>query len=248
MGNDSILLQYKCKKGETVRYRTTVDSHQDVKEKGQSMEISSKVEMVMAQTCTDIAADGTMSIDVLIEEGYILRNGERQELPNKGQKIAMKMKKSGDITSTSTPVDFSQPSFPEEPKAKKDRWNSESLINIPNRNEPVKLDYKYILWDTVKADGYDCAEIKVSCPETAIELQEGVTQTISATGATYFAYKEGLLVKSEVETKTDIESPKDDAAINTRIRVKVVMEGKPQVGAAESAPAASLSGDFNIAG
>ena len=66
----------------------------------------------------------------------------------------------------------------------------------------MTLTYHYSLWDFRRVGGYKYAEINVSCPETAIPLQDKVEQKISAKGTTFFAYKEGRLVRSEVETNS----------------------------------------------
>ncbi len=221
MSTDGILLEYKGKKNDVIKYKTIVDSNQILQEKDKKQEISSKIEILMSQTIMEVDGDGNLTVDVVIEDGKVTRGGESSPLPNAGQKITMKMKKTGEVTYTSVPIDFSQPSFPEGLKKKKDRWDSISTINVQERQEPIKLNYKYILWDIIKQGKYDCAEIKVSCPETSVELQEGVMQTISATGSTYFAHTEGFLLKSEVETQTVITVPKEEVVINTRIRVNV---------------------------
>lgn len=219
MAGENISLEYKMKKGEEIRYKTTVVSEQSIKEGDNKAEMKSHLEMVMLQKATDIAADGTMTIDVIIESGSLKRDGETEPLPNIGEKISMQMKKNGDIVKTNVDLPFSQPPFPSKPIKKKDTWTGESKVNIPGRPDPVTLNYNYILWDFTKTEGHDCAEIKVSCPECKIALAEGVEQVLSATGTTFFAYKDGMLVKSEVETKTDITAP--DAEVKTHIKVKV---------------------------
>lgn len=218
---DSIYLEYKGKKGDVTRYTTTIDTKQTLTEKGKTTESATKIQVVMSQTITDVAPDGILTVDVSIDSGKVTNGTQSYPLPNTGQKITMKMKKTGDIIYTSTPVDFSQPSFPEGPKQKKDRWTSVSKINVQGRPEPVELNYKYILWDIGKMNGMDYAEIKVSCPETATELQPGMTQKISATGSTLFEHRKGFLLKSEVETKTIVEVPENDVLVSTRVGVKV---------------------------
>ncbi|MDQ7822887.1 MAG: hypothetical protein RDV48_08850 [Candidatus Eremiobacteraeota bacterium] len=240
---EAIQLEYKMKKGEEIRYKTTVDSEQTIKEGDQKQEMVSHLEMVMLQKCSDVAADGTMTVDVVIESGTLKREGAEEPIPNVGQVISMKMKKNGEISQTSVQMDFTQPAFPTKKIAKKEKWTADSKVNIPGRPEPIKLDYNYILWDFVKKEGHETVEIKVSCPDTKIELQEGVEQVLSATGTTYFAHKEGMLIMSEVETKTDISAPKENAAINTHIRVRVELVDAKK-GSGVSAGAAD---DFQIA-
>ncbi|MBM3465743.1 MAG: hypothetical protein FJX76_26935 [Armatimonadetes bacterium] len=87
----------------------------------------------------------------------------------------------------------------------------------------VTLRYHYSLWDFTRVQGYECAEIRVSCPESTIPLQDKVEQRISATGTTYFAYKEGRLVRSEVETDSSISAP--DVSIKNHIKVRVELQG-----------------------
>jgi hypothetical protein len=196
--------------------------------------------MVMMQKCNEVTGDGTLGVDVIIESGFLESEGQKEELPDKGKTISMKMKKNGEIVSTNVDLPFSQPPFPGKEIKKKEKWTGESKVQIPTEPQPktVTLTYNYILWDFTKVDGHDCVEIKVSCPECTIELGKDdqgkeITQVLSATGTTYFAYKEGMLIKSEVETKTDITAT--NAAVKTHIKVKVdlVEQKKAAAGATE---------------
>lgn len=240
--SDTINLEYKMKKGEEIRYKTIVDSDQSIKENDVKQDMKSHLEMVMLQKCNDLAADGSMNIDVIIESGSLKRDGQEEPLPNVGQVINMTMKKNGEIVKTSVDMPFTQPPFPSKSIKKKDTWQEKSTVNIPGRAEPITLNYNYILWDFTKAEGYECAEIKVSCPENRVTLQEGVEQVLSATGTTYFSHKEGMLVKSEVETKTDITAP-NNAAVKTHIKVRVELVDKKSSGSGVS----SAQDDFQIA-
>ena len=218
---DSIYLEYKPKKGDLLTYGNMIENQQSIIEKGQTKENISKIQFVMTQETKDVDSTGIATIDITIKSGVVISGEKSVPLPNIGQKITMKMKKNGEIVYTSVPVDFSQPSFPEGLKQKKDRWTSVSKINIQGKKEPLELNYRYILWDILKYKGMDVAEIKVSCPETVSEIQEGVNQKISATGSTLFDHLKGRLVKSEVETNTTVEVPKSDLIVKTRVSVKL---------------------------
>jgi len=220
----AIKLEYKMKKGETLTYKTTVHSEQEIKTEDQSGSTSSDVEMKMVQKCTDVAPDGTMTVDVTIQSGKLKRDGEEEELPNVGQTITLKMKKSGEIVHTSIDLPFEQPAFPTKSVKKGDSWVGESKISIPGKTDRVTLEYNYSLWNFNKVMGYDCAEIKVACPETKIPIQEGIEQTLTANGTTHFAHKQGRLVKSEVETKTKITA--QDGEVSTYIKVLVELVDK----------------------
>lgn len=232
----AVMLEYKMKKGETLTYKTTVHSEQEIKTDEQAGSTSSDVEMKMVQKCTDVGPDGTMTVDVTIQSGSIKREGEEEELPNVGQTITLKMKKNGEIVHTSVDLPFEQPAFPTKPVKKGDSWVGESKISIPGKPDMVSLDYNYSLWDFTKILGYDTAEIKVACKETKIPIQEGIDQTLSAEGTTYFAHKEGRLVKSEVATKTVITA--QDGSVDTKIRVTVELEDtkKPSMGMGLGSP------------
>ena len=218
---DSIYLEYKSKKGDLLTYGSMIENRQSVIEKGQTKTNISKIQFVMTQETTDVDSSGIATVDIVIKSGVVISGEQSVPLPNTGQKITMKMKKTGEIIYTSVPVDFSQPSFPEGLKKKKDIWTSVSKINIKGKPEPLELNYRYILWDISKYKGMDSAEIKVSCPETTAEIQEGVNQKISATGSTLFDYLKGRLIKSEVETNTTVEVPQSDLVVKTRVSVKL---------------------------
>ena len=225
MVGESVVLEYKMKKGEELTYESKVNSKQSVKEKDKDATSQvSAITMVMVQTAKAINPDGSIDVDVLIKEGKSKVGNEEAEIPNVGQLISMRMLKTGQITQSSVDIPFSQPPFPEKSMKKGDSWTGESKINIPTKPEPVSLFYNYSINDFKKVDGYECVEIKVSCPETKITLDTGVEQTISATGATYFAYKEGRLVKSEVETKTHISA--EEIKVDNLIKVVVELKGE----------------------
>ncbi len=227
---EAVKLEYKMKKGEALTYKTTVRSEQEIKTEDQSGSTSSDVEMKMVQKCTDVDAEGTMTVDVTIQSGKVVREGEEQELPNIGQTITLKMKKNGEIVHTSVDLPFEQPAFPTGSVKKGDTWVGKSKISIPGKTEMVGLDYNYSLWGFQKINNFECSEIKVTCPETKIPIQEGIDQVLSATGTTYFAHKEGRLVKSEVSTTTLITA--QDGSVDTKIKVVVELEDKkaPSVG------------------
>ena len=62
----------------------------------------------------------------------------------------------------------------------------------------------------------------MSCPETRFDLQESIQQSITATGITYFAHKQGRLIRSQVSTKTEITAP--GTTVGTKIKVVVELQ------------------------
>lgn len=252
---ETISLEYKMKQGETLRYKTTVQSVQTLQEGSQSATGTSLMEMVMVQKATDVSGEGTMGVDVTIETVNLKRDGEAVQFePGQdpsGKTVSMKMKKNGEVIQTSMDLPFSQPPFPSRPIRKGETWTGDSKIPVPVTNDKgevqghreVSLKYHYSLWDFVRMQGYDCAEIRVSCPESTIPLQDKVEQRISATGTTYFAYKEGRLVRSEVQTDSQISAA--EVSIKNQIHVRVELqdaEGASGQGPAPSGPSFTPGG------
>jgi hypothetical protein len=226
MLEEAVKLEYKMKKEDLLVYKTTVHSIQEIKSEEQSGKTYSDVEMKMAQKCSNIDKDGILTVDMTIQSGKLLRDGESANLPNIGQTITLKMKNNGEIVHASVDLPFEQPAFPDKKVKKGETWTGQSKISIPGKSEMATLNYNYLLWDFKKVQGYECSEIKVSCPETRIPLGEGIEQVLTANGTTYFAHNDGRLVKSEVNTDTKITA--QDGTVFTEIRVIVELEEKRQ--------------------
>lgn len=261
VSGDAITLEYKMQPGETLQYRTVVQSEQTLQEGSQTASGSSVMEMVMGQKATEVSPDGTMGVDVTIQSVSLKRDNEAVPFePGQdptGKTVSMKMKKSGEVIQTNMELPFSQPPFPTRAIKKGETWTGDSQIPVPitdaegqvTGHRQVTLRYHYSLWDFTRKQGYDCAEIRVSCPESTIPLQDKVEQRISATGTTYFAFKEGRLVCSEVETDSQIAA--QDVSIKNHIKVRVELEnagGSAAPPAPTFAPGVSLGGgdDFII--
>jgi len=229
MAGEAVMLEYKMQKGEELEYRSTVHSEQTITEGNETASQMSDLTMLMVQEAKEINPDGSMQVEVTIKEGKGRIGNEEVELPNVGQTIAMRMLKNGEITHSSVDMPFSQPPFPGKPVKKGDIWTEQSKVRIPDRPQPIILTYEYTLSGFKEVDGYDCAEILVKCKDSKVKLDEGVEQTISARGTTYFAHKQGRLVRSQVETVTSIT--KDDIKVDNKIKVVVELtKAKSAVG------------------
>ena len=226
MVGEAVNLEYKMAKGEVLIYRSIVHSDQAVKEEETTTTQSSDLLMNMDQEAKEVRADGLMDVEVTITGGKTKVGAEETELPNAGQVILMTMKKNGEIIKSSVEIPFSQPPFPSKPVKKGDSWKEQSKITIPGKAEPAVLFYEYTVLGMASTGGYNCVEIGIKCDETRITLAEGIDQTIKAIGKTYFASKEGRLVRSEVETLTQITGP--NLLVDNKIKVLVeLVEVKP---------------------
>lgn len=226
---EAVTLQYKMRKGEELQYKVAVESKLDLSEHPEGGEArhesrSNQMEMVMIQKVTGIEADGQYGVDVTITEGWVKGLGEGEEkenLPSVGQVVSLKMKKSGEITASSLNIPFDMPSFPEDKLRPGSTWERESHINVPGIAEPITIKYHYLLEGFAKLHGYQCAEIKVNCPESTFNLGEDVTQKLTTSGTTWFAPQEGRMVKSQVRTITQVTDGKTMANNDVLLEVKL---------------------------
>ncbi len=209
MSEKKIQLEYRLKQGDVARYRTTVEADTEVMAEGKTNIVSSIMEMITTQTVKSIFPDDGIKLEVSIDSASLKRNGEEIPVPYAGQVMPVKMKKNGEIFQMSENGSGGQthPSFPDTPVGKGDTWAGESKLEIPGSDKTVILKTDHILENFEHIKGYDCVKINVSSPETVIPLQENITQTMTVTGTTYFAYNEGKLIKSIVETDTSMKVP-----------------------------------------
>ncbi|HXE71972.1 MAG TPA: hypothetical protein VNO81_04865 [Candidatus Nitrosotenuis sp.] len=249
---ETITLEYKMSPGENLRYRTVVESAQRIREEGSPDMYTRRVlEMGMRQAVKEVSG-GLMTVDVIIESGEIREEGQSMQLPTVGSVITITMKKTGEITKSSVDFPFSQPAFPERSLKVNDSWTGQSHMEIPLTDpegnvigkKPVTLNYHYTLAGFERVAGYECAVIKVSCPKTVIPVQEGIEQQITASGATYFAHREGRLIKSNVDTETRISAPGAD--VKTQVKVAVELTDAPPPASSGPSPLGGSDEQFII--
>ncbi len=223
LNQDSITLEYKNTPGEILTYTSTVNSNQSMKEGDHPAQESSSV-MTMVMEQKTIAVKGELiDLEMIIPQGEIKRGQDTMPLPNAGQKIGITMKKSGDIVKTTLASPFSQPSFPSKSLKAGDSWELKNNMDIPigenGQKKSIVLNYRYTLTGFERIKGYEAAVIDIVCPAVKTEIDEEIKQSISASGKTYFAHREGRLISSSVTTHTDIVAP--GASITTDITVEI---------------------------
>ena len=245
--SQKVKLEYKLGQGDLSKYKTIVESTTEINEEGETKTINSVMEMITTQTITSVVADGSMGVEVAIDEATLKRDGEELPVPSVGQKIPMKMKKNGEVSQMggagAGAGGQTHASFPEEIVGVGDVWSGESNIEIPGTNKSVvlKTNHKLEAFETVK--GYECARIKVNTPETKIPLQEDVEQTIIVEGTTLFDHKEGRLVSSVAETKTWMNLPAGQS-VKTSTKMIIEIEGEKKGGKPSTGGSIGLGDDF----
>lgn len=221
--NGKVKLEYNLRDGEKLQYKTHVISNHKLTEKeNPPLTQASTLDMLMVQVSRGLDTEGLFLVDVVIEDGKISRDGSEEALPNKGQKISMKMKKDGEIVHSSENVPYSQPPFPSHPVSTGEGWTGESKIDLEGKPDPVIIKYQYTMTGFENILGYNCAVIEAKSPETLVELEPGVNQKLIATGKTYFAHSIGRLIKSVVETDTVITAPEVELKTNIKVVVELV--------------------------
>ena len=211
LNTQGVILEYKNVTGETLTYKTVMDTTQKMTEGGKTAEAGQvHVEMFLTQKTTKVDGN-TADVEMCITGGYVERNAERSDLPTAGQKIDMVMDKSGKILRSSLDTSMSQPTFPKGALQVGQTWDEKSTMQIPlgepGKTKELTLEYHYKLAALTHEEGYEVAVIEANAGPETCELQEGVTQTIRVEGRTLFAYQAGRLVSSKVRTHTVVKAP-----------------------------------------
>lgn len=101
------------------------------------------------------------------------------------------------------------PLLPDKPVKFGDSWTDNQVMDIPQSGSILNLenDYTYTLIEEVKKDGFDCLKIEMTGTSHLVGdfEQEGMALSIErdtiSTGTIYFAYKEGMLISMESESR-----------------------------------------------
>lgn len=228
--NEAVTLQYKMSKGDEYIYEIRVDSNRQAEAGATKQQEHDILTMKMSQKIMAVNPDGSYNLEMIVEPQKLSKNGQDVKVDPNQQKVTMKMSKSGEILETSLQGPATQPSFPTRPIFISETWEGESKVNLqdPTTGQPlppVALKFIYTLTGIEKVKGYDCAHIVVKNPETEISLSQGLSQKISAHGDTFFAHKEGRLVKSDVQTQITMTLP--DGSLHNAIKISVLLIDKP---------------------
>ncbi|MCL4513002.1 MAG: hypothetical protein M1421_03200 [Candidatus Eremiobacteraeota bacterium] len=232
---EAVVLQYKMAKNEEYIYEITVDSSREARSGSESQRDRDLLKMQMTQKVLGVNGDGSYNLEMLVESKQLMKNDQVIQIDPaqaKPVKVQMKMSKNGEILETTLQSPASQPSFPTRPVFIGETWNGESQVSLqdPTTGQnlpPYTLKFNYNLASIDKVKGYECARIAVSNPETEIPLSQGISQKVICSGATYFAHKEGRLVKSDVETQIIMSHPEGTLYNTIKITVDLAKAHSP---------------------
>ena len=200
------------------------------------------MKLKMVQKVENITPDGTYELNIEVTPESLEKDGTPMDIPIDPQKVFMKMDKYGNVLYSSIQAPSTATTFPKNPIKIGDSWTGESKVSIPELNREVKLLFTYTASAIKQVNGYECLQIDVEGQPSNLEI-EGITQTFETKGVTYFAYKDGILVKSDVTT--NIKATAGEASMTHELTVSVNLENVEMKGA----PTAGIGGEeFLISG
>lgn len=221
---DKVLLQYNPKPGTAIKYQMTINGNTVVTAMGRPQATALETVMTLEQKITGVDKTGNIDISTTILDGKIVVNKVPTEIPGKGQIIRVKMAKNGEVLSSEgmdQPSNFSQMQikFPATPVGTGDTW--ETVIQ-PNPQLPLPLKVKYTVLGFETVDGYDCVKL-----QSNVSTEQGdtgsINLTVNADGKIWFAHKEGVLVKNEVDSKMNM-TMENDLGGNKKETIRTHME------------------------
>ncbi len=237
-----IVLEYKMKKGQVYNYSVVMTNDRYMKDEENEIRENITMKLKMVQRVKNVTPDNTFELEIDVTPESLTRDGSAVEIPLEPQKVLMKMDKHGNVLYSSVHTPSTTTTFPKNPINIGDSWTGESKVSIPEINKEVKLLFTYTASSIANVNGYECVKIDVEGKPSSLEV-EGITQTFETKGVTYFAYKDGMLVKSDVTTK--IKATAGDAMMTHDLKVSVELEKLEM----SSMPSAGVGGEeFLISG
>lgn len=197
---NKVLLQYNPAAGTTKKYKMNIRGNTIVTAYQRAQRTNLEATMTIEQKVTGIDREGNIDMATTVLGGTITVNKTPTQLPNLGQKFSVKMKKTGEIIST-TGMDQQgnynnqmQITFPTKPVGIGDNWTS----TIPaNPMLPIPMSAKYTIVGFEKVGGEDCVKIR-SEVSTAQGKAGSINLDVKANGHIWFAFKKGIMIQNEV--------------------------------------------------
>lgn len=222
MTQTQVLLEYKFKIGDILKYKSYIETKQEAIQNGKTTAIQNTVEMNLKQRVVDFSND-VYKMEILVESGIFIQNNNTQNLPAVEKPSLTSFKKNGELVADQQQQNqFSQQTFPSNPINIGEVWSSSTQLKFPGKSEPITINYKYIFEKIETIKNISCAFIKVECLPSKVELQPEVTQVFEAAGHVYFAHNEGFLVKSHLKTINTITAPKIQTNTENNMTIELI--------------------------
>ncbi|MBI2266967.1 MAG: hypothetical protein HYU64_17695 [Armatimonadetes bacterium] len=206
-----VQLAYKFSKGEERKYKTTTSMVREVDERTKVMQKqASTIESELAQKVIEVEGDGSAHLVTHLEVKSQETDGRPLPTVSEKQTLYFKMDPTGRILEVSGMSSQGNPAFPLQPVQEGDSWKDETTINLPFFQSPQRISSTYTLEEIVPVNGFECARIKVATDEAVFTTMatmevsgapQEVKQIIENQGTIFFAHKEGVLVRSDMNTR-----------------------------------------------
>lgn len=206
MSHGPILLEYKFNTGDTLRYKSTIETKQETTQDNKTNVMENKIELTYKWHIAEFLND-IYKLEIFIESGTLTQDNAVQNMPGGEKPIFSSLKKSGEIISEGAQKQLSQQALPSHPINIGEAWKSQEQLNLPDRPEPVIITHNNTFEKIENINGLECAYIKIECPSSKFELKSGVTLSLEVNGDLYFALKEGFPVKSRFKTISKLIAP-----------------------------------------
>lgn len=199
---EKVVLQYAPKAGTTTKYEMTIAGKTFVTAYQKVQRTDLDTVMTIQQKVAGIDKEGNVDIETTVLDGKITVNNTPTTVPNMGQIINVKMAKDGRILSQSGAgvdqqgVNQMQIQFPTKAVSIGDKWTNKIEANP---QMPIPMETTYTIVGFEKVAGRDCAKIKSEVK--SVQPSSGsINLQVKADGFIWFAYKEGYMVRNEVNS------------------------------------------------
>jgi len=226
---EGILLEYKMVAGQVYVYKIEVESAtQFVGLFERQQQPPTRSSLRSEQTVRSVDQDGNYELEVAVrpspEGGGDKATGPAAPVQN--QTLSMVQSRTGAIVN-SPQLGAQSPTmvFPDRKIRIGDTWEGTISLPVPSpvtgENVVTELDRVYRLSSFEMVNGRACAHISVSGSGRNVKLADGVELLSSAVGDTWFAFEEGFIEKSDVESRAVITS--EEAVVLTTTKLVVEM-------------------------
>ncbi len=209
-----IRLQFNLKTGDVCSYALTNIGSSTVVIEGDTeakKEAEMNMDLLFRWKVVKENADGTLDVSITMLEGGGLVNDEPEEMGNIGKTVIMKLARSGKIVDLgpeqmTADITKFQLEFPDKPLAIGDSWTVSAPLS---KSYPVPLVGTFTFTGFERIDGYDCAVIEKKIKCRRLEQLDDMIMEVDLQGKTYFAYREGKMIRSELTSSMLLVMPVD---------------------------------------
>lgn len=221
LGDKAVSLEYRFQKGESLKYRISLNSdYTFAKDGAQPEHRKNETALTLIQTVKAINYNDSFDLEIFFKEDKKITGNTESEFTKNEGSLRLRMLKNGRITHSSVGPAFSFPPFPERPLMKGESWMEENQLTLPGHRQAVP--FQYTLTDFKEINGHECAVLEVEAPELTIFLEAGLEQKVLVKGVNYFDHQNGRLIKSEVKSASEILGYDWKAQNQTSLQVELV--------------------------